>query len=33
MKQEVGQVQFFMKVCRLLYFIKHKNEMHVPAAL
>ena len=32
MKQEVWYVQFLMKV-RLPYFIKHKNDLHAPAAL
>ena len=33
MKQEVWWVQSLMKVLELLYFIKHKNDMHAPAAL
>ena len=31
-KQEVWWLQFLMKVWDV-YFIKHKNDMHVPAAL
>ena len=35
MKQEVRWMQTLMKVASygLLYFIKHKNDMHAPAVL